>query len=116
MRKPPDSLIQWILEQYKPDIQEHKYIINPNKTLSDLTKRQLSWFLGTKSKCENIPVGDRSEKDFDLLCVGIKVGLSKEVLYNEVKNMSKFAERDVDYFNYTYNKALQKVEKQFRGD
>lgn len=80
MRKPPDSLIQWILSHKSSDIAESEF--KQNKALSDVSERQLNWFLRTKSECEKMPVGDRSEKDFDLLCVGIKIGLGKEKLYN----------------------------------
>lgn len=62
---------------------------------------QLAW------ECETAPVGQRSERDFSLICWAIEHGHSQADTWAVVGTVGKFAERGEVYFKRTWTKAEQ---------
>ncbi len=121
---PPLKLIEWILN-HKPgnltsDIkikqnnrnQDGFANMEPNftdsygkRTFNELSVKQRGWHdsvLNNLSQKNN----DRSTVDFDYMIVANKLGLHKKVIYDLVKDKSKFTTRQFEYFERTYGKAV----------
>jgi hypothetical protein len=79
--------------------------------LNDLTEKQMDRFK-MKFNIAKHEMKDRSAKDFDLLCWGIRIHprpIDIETLWLTVQDISKFAKRGRNYFETTYKSAFQKL-------
>ncbi len=124
LRTPPVKLIEWILN-HKPsnlinDIpikqnSRNKGIfanMEPNftdsygkRTFNDLTPSQKIWH-DRDFKILSLKNEDRSTVDCNYMVVANKLGLHKKVIYDLVKDKSKFTTRQFEYFERTYRKAV----------
>jgi len=57
------------------------------------------------------PVGERSEKAYGLLCEAHRQGMNAAEVYEQVKGVGKFAERDEKWFLDRWEKAKEAVEQ-----
>ena len=55
------------------------------------------------------PEADRSGWEFHIFCVAIRLGVSKDALWNFVETYGKVRERGRDYFDLTWDKALAAI-------
>jgi len=59
--------------------------------------------------CDVAKVGQRSEADFALCCLAIKMGMSKSEVWADVHSVGKFAEAGERYFDRTWTAAETEV-------
>jgi hypothetical protein len=78
----------------------------PRKRISATKQDKLNELITT---CAVAPVGERSERDWALICFAIRKGLPREELWQQVANVGKFAERGEAYFLGRWVKAEQTV-------
>lgn len=64
------------------------------------------------TKCAVAPIGERSERDWALICFAIRRGVPREELWKQVVNVGKFAERGEAYFLGRWVKAEQSVRQE----
>ena len=55
------------------------------------------------------PVGQRSSREFSLVCYAISTGHSPDAVWSVVAGVGKFAERGRQYFDRTWENAMAKV-------
>ncbi|MDX1963860.1 MAG: hypothetical protein SFX18_11945 [Pirellulales bacterium] len=67
--------------------------------------KQKGKFADLLNYCILATPGNRSEADFALCCFAIKAGMEKLSAWEEVKGVSKFAERGFSYFELTWSNA-----------
>ncbi len=62
--------------------------------------------------CAMAEAGARSERDFDLCCWAVRTGADQEIIWAEVQDVGKFAERGRAYFDRTWDAATGEVRGQ----
>lgn len=55
--------------------------------------------------CSIAPAGARSETDFSLCCFAIRNGIDRDLVWGQVEQVGKFAERGQRYFDVTWENA-----------
>jgi len=81
-------------------VNEHKGLTNKQEELiNDLVCRS-----------NNAIVSTRSDVDYSVVCKMIELGLSKDEIENKLSDIGKFKERGKDYFETTYNKAINNTQ------
>lgn len=63
------------------------------------------------ARLEGVPVGERSEVDFGVLCDLIRADVNADKAWELVQDKSKFAERGRDYFDTSWSNAVGTVQK-----
>ena len=117
-RVPPQALIQWIKSKKKPQSDSTHTLtpISSQKTLHELSQKQKEVLSGLLHESATRERGTRSEADFKLIAWAIKIGLDKNEICGQVRNVGKFAEKGKQkqfdqYFDVTYSHALDAVQK-----
>lgn len=112
---PPESLISFINSIDEEKSADIASINDSDQTLSDVTRKQRDVFFDLLSNLKNAQTGERSEADFAVIAWGIKIGLSRDEIFNQVKSFGKFAEKDnqgllENYFDTSYTNAFNTVQ------
>jgi hypothetical protein len=81
----------------------------PRKRISATKQDKLNELI---TKCVVAPVGERSERDWALICYAIRNGVPRDDLWRQVANVGKFAERGEDYFVGRWTKAEQTIREE----
>jgi hypothetical protein len=116
LKAPPEELLRCLgLIENQEAKSSAKQQVNRGLTLSGVSPKQQEVFSRLLKTADTLPVGERSEADFAVVAWGIKIGLSEQEIFNQVKNIGKFAEKDNQghlqaYFDTTYQNARQAVE------
>ncbi len=76
----------------------------PRQNLTPRRRNKLSEYLNACMLAE-----DRSRADFAAICYAIREGFDREVVWQEVAEVGKFAERGRDYFDRTWENAESEV-------
>ncbi len=77
--------------------------------LTQLTRRdrdRLAYLLNKSRTAQ-----DRSKADWALLCWCIRRGIDRELLWEQVQDVGKFAERGRDYFDLTWSNAEERTQE-----
>jgi putative DNA primase/helicase len=64
------------------------------------------------TECAAAPPGQRSERDWHLVCWAIEKGVGREEVWQHVHEVGKFAEGGRRYFDHTWGKAEQHTREQ----
>jgi hypothetical protein len=70
-----------------------------------LTVRRRDTLDGLVNECAVAPVGERSHRDWHLLCWSVEHGVSAEEVWSRVEGIGKFAEKGRKYFDRSWAKA-----------
>jgi P4 family phage/plasmid primase-like protien len=74
-------------------------------SIRKLTPRKDDSLNGLINACNAAPVGERSERDWNLVCWAVEHGVNRETLWEQVQNIGKFAEAGRRYFDLCIEKA-----------
>lgn len=108
LKAPPVDLIEFLFPEPKQVTYSFAEIHQLSKQLTSNDEKKKFFELLEKSNCA--PIGKRSEADYAVVSCGIKIGLTKEEIFNHVRNSGKFAEKSQKglleyYFERTYQNA-----------
>jgi hypothetical protein len=81
-----------------------KVLLPPPRKVRAGTKKQELLYRKVNA-CAAVDPGQRSERDWNLICFAIEKGVDREELWQLVASVGKFAERGRDYFDRTWEKA-----------
>ena len=95
LRKPPDALINLInrLPGMEAENDPAAEKLTGGLTLPGISPKQREVFYELLKKADAAPTGQRSEADFAVVAWGIKIGLSREEIFNQIRTVGKFAEK-----------------------
>jgi hypothetical protein len=83
-------------------------VVRPSVRYSGaVTEKQKAVLKDKLERCLSAKKGERSERDFDAVVWAVKIGLDKGKAYQVFKDIGKFKERGIDYFDLTWEKAEQ---------
>ncbi len=109
----PENLLRilQIVGKDKETSQAHEHIPPGNgKSFINLSHKQKEIFNAKLQVSGSKKVGERSEADYDLMMWGIRCGMSKAAIYEQVKDIGKFADTKDQYFEITYRGALKEAQ------
>jgi len=114
LRHPPQNLIDWVLTDQKPNEEPEIPLEFAQVTSSSPSENQMKIFNDKLHQCATASVGQRSERDFDCVCWGIVIGMTKAEIFQGVMGIGKFKSKGNNYFDITYEAALKQVGDNFR--
>ena len=106
LKRPPDKFIEMLLHKNEA-VQgtPKKQNLSVYNSSNGISEKQRSVLFDLLTESANTEEGYRSEIDFKFINFGIKIGYSKEELWNLCKDVSKFSTDGRKYFDRTYNNA-----------
>lgn len=105
----PLALKEFILGLHKPSVAPTEGRVFKSYTQLSRKQRTILDDYIERSRHAQTGIGDRSACDFALCCWAVKIGLKKDELWKMVSNIGKFAQRGREYFNLTFQHALERA-------